>query len=206
MTLTDLLLLAVLALVVIVILLLWRQRRAGELGEGGLQQLRLDNQQLERGLRDELARSGSGTRQELLGTLAQFQQTLLSQSGDVARTQNEQIDSFRVQLASLQQALGGQALAAREAQDQAMQRLTEAMREQLRELSRGNEQRLAEMRATLEQRLGAIQQDNEKKLEQMRATVDEKLQSTLEQRLGESFKQVAERLEQVYRGDRKSVV
>ena len=200
MTLTDLLLLAVLALVVIVILLLWRQRRAGELGEGGLQQLRLDNQQLERGLRDELARSGSGTRQELLGTLAQFQQTLLSQSGDVARTQNEQIDSFRVQLASLQQALGGQALAAREAQDQAMQRLTEAMREQLRELSRGNEQRLAEMRATLEQRLGAIQQDNEKKLEQMRATVDEKLQSTLEQRLGESFKQVAERLEQVYRG------
>jgi DNA recombination protein RmuC len=200
MTLTDLLLLAVLALVVIVILLLWRQRRAGELGEGGLQQLRQDNQQLERSLRDELARSGSGTRQELLGTLAQFQQTLLSQSGDVARTQNEQIDSFRVQLASLQQALGGQALAAREAQDQAMQRLTEAMREQLRELSRGNEQRLAEMRATLEQRLGAIQQDNEKKLEQMRATVDEKLQSTLEQRLGESFKQVAERLEQVYRG------
>ena len=41
---------------------------------------------------------------------------------------------------------------------------------------------------------------NEKKLEQMRATVDEKLHATLEQRLGESFKQVADRLEQVHKG------
>src|SRR5699024_9561161 len=37
-------------------------------------------------------------------------------------------------------------------------------------------------------------------LEKMRATVDEKLQSTLETRLGESFKQVSERLEAVQRG------
>jgi DNA recombination protein RmuC len=45
-----------------------------------------------------------------------------------------------------------------------------------------------------------MQQDNTHKLEQMRATVDEKLQITLEKRLGESFKQVSERLEQVYKG------
>jgi len=45
-----------------------------------------------------------------------------------------------------------------------------------------------------------MQADNEKKLEQMRATVDEKLQSTLELRLGERIKQVADRLEQVHRG------
>ena len=56
------------------------------------------------------------------------------------------------------------------------------------------------MRTTVEQRLQAIQADNEKKLEQMRATVDEKLHATLEQRLGESFKQVADRLEQVHKG------
>src|SRR5207302_3102539 len=42
--------------------------------------------------------------------------------------------------------------------------------------------------------------DNSKQLEQMRATVDEKLQGTLEKRLGESFKQVSERLEQVHKG------
>jgi DNA recombination protein RmuC len=46
----------------------------------------------------------------------------------------------------------------------------------------------------------ALQEGNEKKLDQMRATVDEKLHATLEQRLGESFKQVADRLEQVHKG------
>ncbi|HEY9107101.1 MAG TPA: DNA recombination protein RmuC, partial [Roseateles sp.] len=70
----------------------------------------------------------------------------------------------------------------------------------LQAMSLLNEQRLAELRHTVELRLTSIQQDNEKKLEQMRATVDEKLHATLEQRLGESFKQVAERLEQVHKG------
>ena len=45
-----------------------------------------------------------------------------------------------------------------------------------------------------------MQDDNATKLDQMRQTVDEKLQSTLESRLGESFRQVSERLEQVYKG------
>ena len=44
-----------------------------------------------------------------------------------------------------------------------------------------------------------LQQNNEKKLDEMRATVDEKLQKTLENRLAESFKQVSERLERVYK-------
>ncbi|MGA1664877.1 MAG: DNA recombination protein RmuC, partial [Burkholderiaceae bacterium] len=55
-------------------------------------------------------------------------------------------------------------------------------------------------RRTINERLGEIQQDNAKKLEDMRKTVDEKLQSTLEERLGASFKIVSERLEQVHRG------
>ncbi len=63
---------------------------------------------------------------------------------------------------------------------------------------------LAEMSVTLrteiETRLKAIEEKNEKKLDEMRQTVDEKLQGTLEQRLGESFKQVSERLEQVHKG------
>ena len=72
--------------------------------------------------------------------------------------------------------------------------------DQLRALSVSNDQRLSEVRATVDHRLTAIQVDNEKKLEQMRATVDEKLHATLEQRLGDSFRQVADRLEQVHRG------
>ena len=59
---------------------------------------------------------------------------------------------------------------------------------------------VTELRNIVDARLGTIQSENEKKLEQMRQTVDEKLQGTLEARLGESFKQVSDRLEQVYRG------
>lgn len=56
------------------------------------------------------------------------------------------------------------------------------------------------IRKTVESRLESLQKDNADKLEKMRATVDEKLQSTLEKRLGESFKQVSDRLEQVHKG------
>jgi DNA recombination protein RmuC len=59
---------------------------------------------------------------------------------------------------------------------------------------------LDDVRKTLDGRLTEIRTENEKKLEQMRQTVEEKLQGTLETRLGESFKQVSERLEQVHQG------
>jgi DNA recombination protein RmuC len=45
-----------------------------------------------------------------------------------------------------------------------------------------------------------LQEDNSKQLDKMRETVDEKLQKTLEDRIGKSFQQVSERLEQVYKG------
>src|SRR5687768_6440494 len=59
------------------------------------------SERLERELRDEVSRSAQATRIELGNALGTFQQTLLHQQGDVARTQNEQIDSFRTQLASM---------------------------------------------------------------------------------------------------------
>jgi DNA recombination protein RmuC len=59
---------------------------------------------------------------------------------------------------------------------------------------------LQETRATIETRLDAIRKENTEQLEKIRVTVDEKLQSTLEKRLGESFKQVSDRLEAVYKG------
>lgn len=60
--------------------------------------------------------------------------------------------------------------------------------------------KLERIRETVEQKLKFLQEDNSQKLEQMRATVDEKLHSTLEKRLGESFKLVSERLELVHKG------
>jgi DNA recombination protein RmuC len=71
---------------------------------------------------------------------------------------------------------------------------------QLVAMAKLNEEKIEAMRQTMETQLRTLQEDNTKKLEQMRATVDEKHQSTLEKRLGDSFKQVSERLEQVYKG------
>jgi DNA recombination protein RmuC len=67
-------------------------------------------------------------------------------------------------------------------------------------LTQTTDKKLDMLREAVEQRLQAIQADNAKQLDQMRATVDEKLQGTLEKRLGESFRQVSERLEQVSKG------
>lgn len=71
---------------------------------------------------------------------------------------------------------------------------------QLLALTHMNEQKLDTMRNTIEQKLKVLQDDNSRKLEQMRETVDEKLHATLEKRLGESFKQVSDRLEMVHKG------
>jgi DNA recombination protein RmuC len=59
---------------------------------------------------------------------------------------------------------------------------------------------LETVRSIVDLRLKQLQEDNSKQIDKMRATVDEKLQGTLEKRLGESFKLVSDRLEQVHQG------
>ncbi|PXW95279.1 DNA recombination protein RmuC [Sphaerotilus hippei] len=160
----------------------------------------LEAERLERSLREEVQGSARGTRQELGATLADFQRLLMLQSGDGLRTQNEQIDALRLQLAGLQQGQADSLQSFARQQHEQLHLLTEANDRRLATLQQGIEQRLVTLQAGVDQRLGAMQADNERKLEQMRATVDEKLHATLEQRLGESFRQVADRLEQVHRG------
>lgn len=63
-----------------------------------------------------------------------------------------------------------------------------------------NSDKLEAMKITVERSIKGLQEGNEKKLEEMRHTVDEKLQKTLETRLGESFKLVSDRLEAVHKG------
>ena len=67
-------------------------------------------------------------------------------------------------------------------------------------LTSANDTKFESIRTTMETKLKELRDDNALRLEEMRRTVDEKLQGTLEKRLGESFKQVSERLEQVHRG------
>lgn len=184
----------------------WRLRRdAGAAAAGGA--LREALERTERELRDELGRQAQASRADL----ASLQQLLLAQVSEANRTHNEQIDTLRTQVALTQagvaqslaqatQALAQQAQAAREAQDTALRAFGAEMATRLQVLADGNRQQLTEVREGVQSRLVALQEGNERKLEQMRATVDEKLHATLEQRLGESFRQVAERLEQVHKG------
>jgi DNA recombination protein RmuC len=144
--------------------------------------LQVQNERLERELRNEVAQSAVQSRQESMQTLTLFQQSLLQQSAEATRTQNQQIDALAQQLALLQKSL------------------TDSLALQVQGLSEANARRLAEMRGTMETQLAQLQQSNSAKLDEMRQTVDEKLQATLQARLGESFKQVAERLEQVHKG------
>jgi DNA recombination protein RmuC len=139
-------------------------------------------ERVESELRREVGDNARTGRQEIQQSLATFQDTLLRQGAETTRTQNAQIDAFAQQLVQLRGTLG------------------DTLTRQLQDLSEANARRLAEVRATLETQLAQLQASNATKLDEMRATVDEKLQATLETRLGESFKQVAERLEQVHKG------
>jgi len=78
--------------------------------------------------------------------------------------------------------------------------LQDAVSQQLTGMVQGSQHNAEQLRNALNERLAAIQADNATKLEEMRRTVDEKLHATLEQRLGESFKLVSDRLEQVHKG------
>jgi DNA recombination protein RmuC len=139
-------------------------------------------ERLERELRREVSESSRSGRQELTQNLATFQQALVLQGAEATRTQNTQIDAFGQQLALLQKTL------------------SDTLTTQLSGVSESNARRMNEIRETLEKQLAQLQTTNSAKLDEMRATVDEKLQTTLQTRLGESFKQVADRLEQVHKG------
>ena len=168
-----------LAILVAVIVLLVRKPVVPDSGRA---ELLAASERLERELRREISESSRGARQEMTHSLATFQETLVKQAAEATRTQNTQIDAFAQQLTLLQKTL------------------SDTLSTQLQSVSESNARRMVEVRETLEQQLAQLQQTNSAKLDEMRKTVDEKLQTTLETRLGESFKQVADRLEQVHKG------
>jgi DNA recombination protein RmuC len=96
---------------------------------------------------------------------------------------------LREELARSRQELAGQT-----------HQLREEVGGSLRSVGETVEKRIEVMRGAVDLRLAQIQQETQKRLEEMRATVDEKLQGTLEARLGAAFQQVSLRLEAVHKG------
>lgn len=136
----------------------------------------------ERRVEAAFAQQARADRVESAQILAQLQAALLAQVAEGGRTQNAQIDALAQQVAVLQKHVG------------------DTLNTQLQSLGESTLRRLGEVRETLDVQLRQLQHGNAVKLDEMRQVVDEKLQATLHQRLGESFQQVAQRLEQVHKG------
>jgi DNA recombination protein RmuC len=128
------------------------------------------------GLRMEVGASATSLREELSKRVEALGSNLQGTLGTIGTQQNERFDSF-----------GKQMIEARNAAGEDAKLLRTEVTNTLGELGR-----------TVEGRLDKIRSENADKLEQMRATVDEKLQGTLEKRLGASFNQVNESLKRVF--------
>lgn len=90
---------------------------------------------------------------------------------------------------------------------QSQSALLESMQRQVLLSTRNQEERAGQMSAAvtanltqLDARMESLRQANDRQLSEMRRTVDEKLTESLDKRLNESFAQVSQRLEQVYKG------
>lgn len=129
----------------------------------------------------DLARQMEGVRQENAALLAKQDVLVQSYEAAIAKLLQQQHD------ANLQN-------------EQKLEQLRQALNDNLGKLRDSSAQQLAAMRQTLGDNMQQMQEGNNRQLETIRKTVDEKLQDTLDKKLSESFQQVSQRLEQVYKG------
>jgi DNA recombination protein RmuC len=179
--------------------------------------------------RGEQGTAAKEQRQELSVAFKTFGDSVGQRISDVANLQKSQLEAFAAQLTAfantisekLDGARAESATTATQLRQEVVKTLTEIsdamartlkdlaaaeklqldmFSKQIESLTKTSGEKLEAVRATVEAQLQSMKSDNATQLEQMRLTVDEKLQGTLEKRLGESFKQVSERLEQVHKG------
>lgn len=184
--------LVILSIAVIVLIVMLNKQNSQQELQALLKSIELlesNQEKIERSVKDEISRNREETtktakegREELTSSLNSFSDSLFShistQLKDISTLQRDQLGSFGKNLTGF----------------------NENFSNQISLSTKHHTERLDKMRETVEQRLKLLQDDNNVKLEKMRETVDEKLHSTLEKRLGESFKLVSDRLELVHKG------
>lgn len=172
--------------------------------------------------RKESSETAASLRTEIVNQLNKFTQTFADQLGNLTKSNEEKLEAirktFEEKLVDFQKSIDSNSKESRtELKDnlevfkkelnEALKDYKERMREQFSDFERSqktqnlaNSEKISELKTSLEKSVKTMQEGNEKKLEEMRKTVDEKLNETLEKRLGESFKQVSDRLEAVHKG------
>lgn len=172
--------------------------------------------------RKESADTATGLRTEIGNQLNKFTQTFSEQLSNLTKSNEEKLEAirkaFEEKLIDFQKSIDTNSKESRnelkenlevfkKELNEALKDYKERMREQFSDFERSqktqnvaNSEKISELKLSLEKSVKTMQEGNEKKLEEMRKTVDEKLNETLEKRLGESFKQVSDRLEAVHKG------
>lgn len=116
---------------------------------------------------------------------------------------NELLDEMAAQRSETLQSLqaSGSSLNATVAQiSQGQTTLLESIQRQIMLGARTQDEHLTQSLGQMTARMEQLRQENDRQLTEMRKTVDEKLTETLNRRLTDSFAQVSQRLEQVYKG------
>ena len=177
----------------VLLIILWlqakrsvREQLINQEQQQAMQQLQLmhtqGNERLERELRAEMQQGGLGVAATVNAARLETQQTLAANLAQMQGGVQQQLTGFQGNMTTQ------------------LQSITEGNARRLTEVRETLDAQLTRVREALNQQLEQLGAKNEAKLDEMRRTVDEKLQATLETRLGESFKQVADRLEQVHKG------
>ncbi len=216
---------ALLLVVVAGFVLAWRSRLRLEPLSARLEALERLQERQERSSREEAAelraenaRQASALREELSASVRAVGASLVESFSRLAELQEGRFNGFSAQLSRTRDSMeessrrlreemaarlqeGTASLVTSFAALQEMQKAQlEAFSQQLARLVESNEKKFEALQTVVDNRLQQIQQDSERRLEEIRRTVDEKLQSTLEKRLGESFQMVSRHLESVHRG------
>lgn len=142
----------------------------------------------------------TAVRDDLAAQGTQLRETLASQGTQLRQDLSGQRTELTQHLAQHAQAAGERETALRTTLHEQLAGIRVENANRIQELMKSNADKHLELQGVLNAELAKLRQENEAKLEQMRATVDEKLQGTLEKRLGESFTLVSQRLEEVQKG------
>jgi DNA recombination protein RmuC len=181
-----------------------------------------DTQQRLDQMRESANQTSMDLRKEVMETVGRLAESVGAQMDVQIKRQVEQADGLATRMTALSATVETQlarilestaqktdqmretiatgAASGREEMGKALQSFGDALDVRMARLTESNEQKMEALRLTVEGKLVQLRQDNEIKLEAMRKTVDEHLHGALEKRLGESFKLVSDRLEQVHKG------
>ena len=189
------------AVIIVLLVVLIFRRAKGDGGSGGLaDEMRRELEGSRRELREALSETKRELSSEMKNSISFMSEQLVKNQTGLSGAQNEQIRSLGAsqleQITLMQKSI--------ESRLSDMHRNVTALLVQLEarleSIEKSTETKLQGIRMTVDTQLSGIREDNTKQLELIRGTVDEKLQSTLERKMNESFRLVSERLEQVYKG------